>query len=255
MSVFGALPGEVAPRLGPLLGWGLRHVRRGPVPNGPPIVEKMANIRKTENRNSAIGETKLARCAGDVAPGQLAGPPGQQRQGPPQFAVEMEDAVGEVVPEGGQRPVDVPRLAATVAMGADQRGSAIEAGAVALPLPFAGADGSTARAASPPVTASPTPSRPPVIIVSAWPRRGRASRRFGGAAGRSGSPPGDQTTCFRIGSSAAYVLVFVKPLRTAKRTWRLGSKRWRAFEAIDWFDLCRQWVPKSLYGVSSTIAQ
>ena len=31
------------------------------VANGPPTSEKTANIRNTENRNSAIGETNLAR--------------------------------------------------------------------------------------------------------------------------------------------------------------------------------------------------
>ena len=66
-----------------------------------------ANIRKTENRNSAIGETKRARSPCDVAAGQLAGPPGEQRQGPPELAVEMEHAVDEIVPEGGERAVDM----------------------------------------------------------------------------------------------------------------------------------------------------
>jgi hypothetical protein len=31
------------------------------LPNGPPIDEKIANIRKTEKRNKASGETNLAR--------------------------------------------------------------------------------------------------------------------------------------------------------------------------------------------------
>ncbi len=44
----------------------------------------------------------------------------------------------EVVPEGGERPVHMAGLTASVAMGPDELGPAIEAGAVARPLPLAG---------------------------------------------------------------------------------------------------------------------
>lgn len=46
--------------------------------------------------------------------------------------------MSEVVPEGAERTVDVPGLPALVAMGADQGGTAVEAGIVSRPLALAG---------------------------------------------------------------------------------------------------------------------
>ena len=45
--------------------------------------------------------------------------------------------MGQIVPEGGERAMDVPGLTALVAMRADQKGAAIEAGALAFPRRFA----------------------------------------------------------------------------------------------------------------------
>ena len=77
-----------------------------------PVELSTANIRKTENRKSAIGETNRARSPVDVAAGQLARPPREHRQRAPDLAFEMEHAVREVVEEGAERPVDVGMLAA-----------------------------------------------------------------------------------------------------------------------------------------------
>jgi hypothetical protein len=75
---------------------------------------------------------ELRPFAGDIAPGQLAGPPGEQRQGAPDLAFEMEHAVGEIVPEGGERAMDMAGLAALRAIGAGERRAAIQAGAAAV---------------------------------------------------------------------------------------------------------------------------
>jgi hypothetical protein len=44
----------------------------------------------------------------------------------------MEDAVGEIVPEGGKAAMDVPRLSALVAIAPGERRAAIEAGALMI---------------------------------------------------------------------------------------------------------------------------
>jgi hypothetical protein len=91
----------------------------------------------------------------DVAAGELARAPGQHRQGAPDLAFEVEHAVQQVVPEGAERAVDMALLPAGVAIVADQRRAAIEAArSVVWPLASMPVRGSTARAASPPVTAS-----------------------------------------------------------------------------------------------------
>ena len=54
------------------------------------------------NRNSATGETNCARSPVDIAAGQLARPPHQHRQGPPDLAFEMQHAVEQVVAEGAR---------------------------------------------------------------------------------------------------------------------------------------------------------
>ena len=74
----------------------------------------------------------------DVAAGEQARPPGEQRQGAPDLALEMEDAVQQIVPEGVNRAVDVRRLPAFVAIRPGQRGAAIEAIAAALVPRLAG---------------------------------------------------------------------------------------------------------------------
>ena len=114
----------------------LRPVRGGNRAGPPPAplaecrwaeVERSADRREDgEHQEHREQEQRHRRdeagaLAGDVAPGQLAGPQGEQWQGPPQFAVEMEDAVGEIVPEGGQGAVDMALLPASMAMGAGQR--------------------------------------------------------------------------------------------------------------------------------------
>jgi hypothetical protein len=60
----------------------------------------------------------------------------------------MKDAVGKIVPKGGERAMDVRGLAAPVAMRPDQRRPAIEAGIAAVPLPLArpGLDGARGEA-------------------------------------------------------------------------------------------------------------
>jgi UDP:flavonoid glycosyltransferase YjiC (YdhE family) len=75
---------------------------------------------KIEKRKIAIGETNRARSPANVAPRQVAWPPHEQRQRLPQFAFEMRDAVEDLMPDRPERAVDMARLAACVAMRADQ---------------------------------------------------------------------------------------------------------------------------------------
>jgi HAMP domain-containing protein len=83
--------------------------------------------REQEQRHRA---DEAGALAGDVAAGQLARLPRQQRQRAPDLAVEVEDAMSKVVEERVHRAVDVRCLAARVAVRADQRGAAVEAGAL-----------------------------------------------------------------------------------------------------------------------------
>ena len=71
----------------------------------------------------------------------------QQRHGAPHLALEMEDAVRDLVADRTDRPVDLARLAAGMAKGARQPRPAIEAQAAATPvagLPRAGFQGAGA---------------------------------------------------------------------------------------------------------------
>jgi hypothetical protein len=130
---------EPAPHLGPvagLLGLGPLRFDRGAAAERPADRREHREHQEHREQEQRHRRDEAGALAGDVAPGQLARPPRQQRQSPPQLAVEMEDAVGKVVPESGEAAVDMPGLAALVAMRPDQRGPAIEAGgALAMPLP------------------------------------------------------------------------------------------------------------------------
>jgi hypothetical protein len=86
----------------------------------------------------------------DVAAGQLPRLPDEQRKRVPDLAFEMEDAVGEVMEEGGQRAVDMRPLAAVKAILAGELGPAIEAipfMRMTVGLPRARLDGAADHAA------------------------------------------------------------------------------------------------------------
>ena len=91
--------------------------------------------REQEHRHR---RDELGALAMDVAAGQLAGPPGEQRQGPPELAVEMEDAVDEIVGDRADAAADPRLLAALMAIGPVERGAAIEAGSGRLAGMLAG---------------------------------------------------------------------------------------------------------------------
>ena len=106
---------------------------------------------------------ELGPLAVDVAAGQLARPPGEQRQGPPELAVEMEDAVDEVVADGA-RACDGHAPSGRIA---GNKGRSSSAPQLRQALPpgsprLAGLRLDRARD-MPPVTASPTPSIPAII--------------------------------------------------------------------------------------------
>src|SRR4051812_42196491 len=64
---------------------------------------------------------------------------GKHRQRPPDLALEMEDAVEQIMRDRTQRPMDMLGLAAGMAIIADQRGAAVEAQSMlsASAMPFA----------------------------------------------------------------------------------------------------------------------
>ena len=100
--------------------------------SGPGSACKIEHRKSQEHREQEQRDRRnVTRAAAvDVLAGQLARPPGEERQAPPELAFEMEYAVEQVVEEGAKRAVDVRRLAASVAMAADQLRSAIEASAL-----------------------------------------------------------------------------------------------------------------------------
>jgi len=74
---------------------------------------------------------KASALAGNIAPRELAWPPGEHRQRPPNLAFEVKHAVGEIVGKRCDRPVDMGRLSAMLTKAAGKRGAAIEAVALA----------------------------------------------------------------------------------------------------------------------------
>ena len=121
-----------------------------------------ANIRKTQNRNRAIGETKLRALAVDVAAGELAGLPREQRQGAPDLALRnAARRARKSWKKARKGAVDVRVLAALMAIRTRQHRAAVEA--VGLVRVAVGASpGRVARPRAPtipPVTASPNASR------------------------------------------------------------------------------------------------
>ena len=63
----------------------------------------------------------------DVAAGHVSGAPCEHRQGSPDLALEIEQALDEVLEEGAHRTVDMGFLPTGRTIGADERGSTIEA--------------------------------------------------------------------------------------------------------------------------------
>jgi hypothetical protein len=90
-------------------------------------------MRKYEKRHEHAEQEQRQRrhelraLAMDIAARQLARAPREQRQRRGDLALEVEDAMREVVADRAQRAVDMRRLAAGVAMRADQRRPAIRA--------------------------------------------------------------------------------------------------------------------------------
>ena len=123
--MFRLLALEVPLRLGPLLGrrlLGLSEVHRP--------ADQREDGEHQEGREQEQGDRRdeARPLTVNVAAGQLARAPGEHRQRPPDLAFEMEHAVGEVVPECPERPVDVRALSAAMAIFAGQRAAAVEAG-------------------------------------------------------------------------------------------------------------------------------
>ena len=94
---------------------------------GLPINWKVANIRNTENRNKRDRRDEARALSLDIAPGQIAGPPGEQRQVRQDLAFEVEHAGHEIVEECAERPVDMGMLPAAWQYGPTQRRAAVEA--------------------------------------------------------------------------------------------------------------------------------
>ncbi len=89
--------------------------------------EQEQRERRNEARTLAV----------NIAPRQVARPPGQKRQRVPDLALEMEDRVDEVVPDRAEAAVDIGALSAMVAMRTRQAGAAIEAAQRRMAVRFA----------------------------------------------------------------------------------------------------------------------
>ncbi len=100
----------------------------------------------------------------DITPSELARPPREHWQGPPDLAFEMEDAMSEIVEEGAKCPVNVGMLPAFVTIWAAELAPQFRHSvSVVCPGAASPAFGSTARPNMPPVTASPIASKVPTI--------------------------------------------------------------------------------------------
>ena len=166
------LAGDFRRGLGARLGPGGRSER-------PAENREDREHRKDREQEQGDRRDEAGALAVNVAAGELAGAPGEQGQGAPDLAFEMEHAVKQIVEEGAERTVDVALLPAPMAIRSGKLGAAIQAVPTLvvrrlsrLRLDRAGDDSAGNRLADP----FDARDHAPPFSSSSWRKRGPASR-------------------------------------------------------------------------------